>query len=142
LGSFTSIKARLKSVLRAYESNKLIVARLRAQTLWGLFTYVDQSYASNALAAIDDYIDVETDPEEKLLAEIRAGQMMLMTGRCDEALAEYQKILLTDPDQVEGLVGMAASLIDLGELTNDPAKIVQGLEYLKRFVRVFPVRAE
>jgi TonB family protein len=122
----------------AYESEKLTIARLRAQTLWGLFTYVDQSYASNALAAIDDYITVETDPEEKLLAEIRAGQMMLMTGRCDEALAEYQKILLTDPDNIEGLVGMAASLIDLGELTNDATKIDQGIEYLKKFVQKAP----
>lgn len=117
---------------------KLSALRTRAATLWLFVTKVDQSYASIGLEAFREYIGAETDASQKTEARLHAGQMMLIAGRFDSAAEEFQAVLSSDQDNVEALLGLGLSFVNLGYLVNDQAQLRQGLDYLKQFVDKAP----
>ncbi|MEA2173642.1 MAG: hypothetical protein QOD00_1234 [Blastocatellia bacterium] len=63
--------------LRNFESQKLMILRLRASALWLMVTKVDASYAADGLAAFHDYINAETDSFRKGQSQLLAAQMLL-----------------------------------------------------------------
>jgi TonB family protein len=117
---------------------KLAALRTRAAALWMFVTKVDQSYSSIGLEAFREYIAAETDAAQKVDGHLRAGQMMLIAGKFDFAAEEFQTVLASDAENVEALLGLGLSLVDLGYLTNDQAQLRQGLDYLKQFVDKAP----
>jgi TonB family protein len=127
-------------LLDVYQFQQVLALRLRAQALYLVTTLVDESYASLALSAIEDYVAAEADEQEKLIAQLHAGEMLLRTRKFREAFIAYQKILLNDSNNADANLGAAVSLIDLGFAANEKASLEQGLDYLSRFVDRAPAK--
>lgn len=113
---------------------------LRASALMACAVRVDESYNADALAAVEQYAGAETDPAMLLLAHSYAGQMMLATNSPEAAADEFRKVLDAEPDDLDALLGEAVSLVNSAYTTGDPAKLGQGLDYLRRFVEKAPER--
>ena len=77
---------------------------------------------------------LETDPVKKVQSQLNAAQMLQDTGNFDKALAEYQSILSTDPDNPDANVGAGLALFGTG----DKAKFQEAANYLQHFVDVAP----
>jgi len=121
-------------LLDLYKFDQVLALKLRAQAMYLVTNLVDESYASLAVSAIEDYVALETDAQEKLLAQLHAGEMLIRTHKFREAFSEYQKILIDTPDNADANLGAAVSLINLGFDTNEKASSEQGLQYLANFV--------
>jgi len=126
------------ALLDAYQFKQVMSLRLKAQVSYLMTRLVDESYAANAVNAIDEYVAIETDAHEKSLAQLHSGEMLIQVRKFREAFAVYQKILLDDPASVDANLGAAVSLINLGFAANEKTSSDQGLEYLGRFVAAAP----
>ncbi len=125
-------------LLDLYKFHQVLALKLRAQAMYLVTSLVDESYASLAVSAIDDYVALETDSQEKLLAQLHGGEMLIRTRKFREAYSEYQKILINNPDNADANLGAAVSLINLGFDTNEKASSEQGLQYLATFLDKAP----
>jgi TonB family protein len=125
-------------LLDIYQFHQVLALKLRAQAMYLVTNLVDESYASLTLSAIEDYVAVETDSQEKLLAQLHAGEMLLKTRKLREAFGVYQRILSSEPDNSDANLGAAVSLISLGFEANEKSSLEQGIEYLARFVDKAP----
>jgi tetratricopeptide (TPR) repeat protein len=99
---------------------------------------VDTTQADAGLAAFNDYIEAEPDAAKKAKARNDLAKMLLDAGAADKALAEYQKILTDDPDNVDALIGAGLALYNLAYASNDKAKFQEAANYLQRFVDKAP----
>jgi len=124
--------------LNGFESLKLMSLRTRANAYGALATQVDESYATSAFAAYQDYINAETEPELIHGARIIAARMLLMANRSNDSFEEYQKLLDVNLDDVEALLGAGVALVNSGFATKEQPKIQRGIEYLQRFVEKAP----
>jgi len=122
----------------SHEAHKLIALRGRAESLRLMAAYVDQSYATPAAEAFEDYIRAETDEGRRREAQLSSGQMLLMSNKFIESAGEYQKLIDQNPDDAEALAGAGVALIDYGFVTNDQAQLERGIEYLRRFAEKAP----
>jgi tetratricopeptide (TPR) repeat protein len=115
-------------------ANKYAAFSTHAEAMRLYATKGDPTQADAALVAFKDYISVETDPAKKAKAEIDAAQMLLDAGAADKALAEYQSILATQPDNVEANLGAGLAIY----ATGDKTKFQDAANYLQHFVDVAP----
>jgi tetratricopeptide (TPR) repeat protein len=122
----------LESLLErdAYEANRLAALAARADALRLLASRYDKGMADEALAATNEYEEVERDAAKRLKARLDAGQMLLDAGRDETAAAEYKKVLADDPDNLDAVLGMGLALFQSG----DKAKYQEAASYLRRFV--------
>src|SRR4051812_24585680 len=70
------------------EQHYLYAAAIRADCLDVVATIVDQNRADEALDALHEYINIDTDEARKTQTRLIAGKMLLNTGHGDKALAE------------------------------------------------------
>jgi tetratricopeptide (TPR) repeat protein len=122
------------AALANYNGNKLAAATQNADAMRLLVTKVDPTQADAAYAAYQDLIALETDPAKKQKAQLDATLMLLDAGASDKALQSAQKILETDPDNVEALRLAGLALFQSG----DKAKFQEAANYLQRFVDKAP----
>lgn len=115
-------------------ANKYAAFSTNAEAMRLYATKSDPAQAEAALQAFRDYMNLETDPAKKAKAQIDAAQMLLDAGAADKALAEYQSILTTQPDNVEANLGAGLALY----ATGDKAKFQDAANYLQHFVDVAP----
>jgi len=115
-------------------ANKYAAFQTHAEAMRLFATKGDPSQAEAALAAFKDYVALETDPAKKVQGQLNAAQMLQDTGNFDKALAEYQSILSTDPDNADANVGAGLALFGTG----DKAKFQEAANYLQHFVDVAP----
>ncbi|HEX8775170.1 MAG TPA: carboxypeptidase regulatory-like domain-containing protein [Pyrinomonadaceae bacterium] len=120
------------------KQNRLAAYDVRAKAMLLFVSKVDQTQADAGLLAFNDYIEAETDPVKKAKAHNELAKMLLDAGATDKALAEYQKILTTDPDNVDALMGAGLALYNLAYASNDKAKFQEAANYLQRFVDKAP----
>ena len=66
-------------------------------------TKVDQTQVDKGQKAFEEYLAVETDPAKKLTTQRNLAQMLFDANSFDKALAEYQKILEANPDDIDAL---------------------------------------
>ncbi len=64
--------------------------------------------------------------------------MLFDANSFDNALAEYQKILATNPDDTDALVKSGMLLFNIGAVNNDKAKYQEAANFLQRFVDKAP----
>ena len=83
----------------------------RAEAMRLFVTKVDQSKADEGVTAYQEYIAVETDPVKKAKAEHDLAQMLFDANVFDRALAEYQKILEANPDDLDAVASLRTGLI-------------------------------
>jgi tetratricopeptide (TPR) repeat protein len=123
----TSAKASLYYALLARaESTRLFVVK------------VDQSKVDLGVTAFQEYIAAETDPAKKAKAENDLAQMLFDANAFDRALAAYQKILETNPDDLNALLRSGQSLFNIGAINTDKTKYQEAANYLSKFVEKAP----
>ncbi len=122
------------AALQRFNTSKYLALSARAEAYRLFVSKVDQSQADAGIAAYQEYIASETDPDKKLKAQLKAANMVLDAGASDKALAEFQKILEGSPDNVDAILGAGLALFQSG----DKSKFQQAANYLQRFVDKAP----
>jgi len=110
----------------------------RAEAMRLFVTKVDPGQAEAGVAAYQDYIAVETDPIKKSGAEHGLAQMLFDANVFDKALSQYQKILETNPDDLDALLRAGQALFNIGAINTDKTKYQEAANYLARFVEKAP----
>jgi tetratricopeptide (TPR) repeat protein len=99
---------------------------------------VDQSKVDLGVTAYQEYIAAESDPAKKSKAEHDLAQMLFDANVFDRALSEYQKILETNPDDLNALLRAGQALFNIGAINTDKTKYQEAANYLARFVEKAP----
>jgi tetratricopeptide (TPR) repeat protein len=120
--------------LDRYNKNKYAAFVTYAESMRLFVSKVDQSQADAGMAAYKDYIGLETDPAKKAKAQLDSAQMLLDSGQADKALAEFQAILQSQPDNPEANLGAGLALY----AAQDKGKYQEAANYLQHFVDVAP----
>ena len=114
-----------------------LLARTEAMRLF--VPKVDPSKADEGVAAFQEYIAAETDPAKKAKAQNDMAQMLFDANAFDKALLQYQKILETNPDDLNALLRSGQALFNIGAMNNgDKAKYQEAANYLGQFVAKAP----
>lgn len=119
-------------------SNKLAALSTRAEAMRLFVTKVDPTQVDAGQKAYEEYLAVETDPARKLTGQRGLAQMLFDANSFDKALAEYQKLLATNPDDTDALVKSGMLLFNIGAMNNDKAKYQEAANYLQQFVDKAP----
>jgi tetratricopeptide (TPR) repeat protein len=120
------------------EQNKLGAFESRVKTMALFVRYVDVMQADAGLEALRDYLAAETDPAKKTKVQKDFAKNLLEAGATEKALAEYEKILEANPEDVDALAGAGMALFNLGYASNDKTKFQEAANYLQRFVDKAP----
>lgn len=120
--------------LDRYNKNKYAAFVTYAESMRLFVSKVDPTQAEAGLAAFKDYLTVETDPAKKAKAQLDSAQMLLDSGQADKALAEFQSILQSQPDNPEANLGAGLALY----AAQDKTKFQEAANYLQHFVDVAP----
>lgn len=121
-----------------FTSNKLAALSTRAEAMRLFVTKVDPTQVDAGQKAYEEYLAVETDPARKLTGQRGLAQMLFDANSFDKALAEYQKLLATNPDDTDALVKSGMLLFNIGAMNNDKAKYQEAANYLQQFVDKAP----
>ena len=113
-----------------------LVARADATRLF--VTKVDQSQADLGVTAYQEYLAAETDPVKKAKGQKDLAQMLFDANVFDKALVEYQKILETNPDDLDALLRAGQALFNIGAINTDKVKYQEAANYLAKFVEKAP----
>jgi tetratricopeptide (TPR) repeat protein len=121
-----------------FNANKIAALSTRAEAMRLFVTKVDQAQVEAGQKAYEDYLAVETDPARKSAGQRGLAQMLFDANSFDKALAEYQKILATSPDDTDALVKSGMLLFNIGAMNNDKAKYQEAANFLQQFVDKAP----
>lgn len=116
------------------QSAKLNIYASRADALRLFATLADKTKSGEALEAMHEYIEIEPDLEKKTKAQLNAGKMLIDTGRGDDAISEYKKVLAIEPNNIEAVLGVGLALSQSGDME----KYHEAESYLRRFVEQAP----
>ena len=122
------------TAVQNFNKSKYLAAFARADAYRLLVSKGDPTQADAGLAAYQEYVSMETDPAKKAKGQLDAGQMLLDSGASDKAYAEFQKIMASDPENVDAMLGAGLALFQSG----DKAKFQEAANYLQRFVDKAP----
>jgi len=99
-------------------------------------TQVDTNAAA---AAIEEYINAETDPVKKDKMQASLGEALFSAGRVDEAIAKYREILEKNPNNLDAMYGLGLALAaKITDASKDGALIVEARDMLQQFVNKAP----
>jgi tetratricopeptide (TPR) repeat protein len=101
-------------------------------------TNADRSKGKQAAIAFQEYLAVETDAKKKTDTQMQLAEALQEANESDMAIVEFEKILAQDPGNASALAGAGFSLVNVGYLNNDKAKLQQGSNYLQKFIEVAP----
>ncbi|HSK72390.1 MAG TPA: hypothetical protein VK892_11875 [Pyrinomonadaceae bacterium] len=99
---------------------------------------VDGAKMDAAKILIPEYIAFETDPAKKTEGQLILGDLYRVLGDSENSIAEYKKVLDTNPSNVDAMAGVGFSLVNLGYLNNDKTKMQEGANYLQQFADAAP----
>ncbi len=131
------IKAQMTFELfetQSAENFKLNAFSARADTLRLVTEIVDNTRVDEAIEAANEYIEMETDKEKKTKARLNLGQMLIKTQNGEKAIVEYRKILDSDNENIEALLGMGLALTQ----PDEKEKFEESKIYLQKFVDKAP----
>lgn len=139
VGILKALPAATEPAQQASTQRNLYFALLaRAEAMRLFVPKVDQSKADEGVIAFTEYIAVETDAAKKAKAQSDMAQMLFDANAFDKALVQYQKILETNPDDLNALLRSGQALFNLGAMNNDKAKYQEAANYLAQFVAKAP----
>ena len=117
-----------------YEQNKKAAISVRALLLRRVVAKVDPTKAPDAIAANQEYYDMEADAAKKAKIKSETMQALFDGGSTDLAIAEAQKALAENPDNPDAnrILGLALFA------TGDKAKFQEAANYLQRYVDKAP----
>lgn len=99
---------------------------------------VDPAIIDIAKVLIPEYLSVETDSARKQMMSLVLPDMYRIQGDSENAIAGYKQLLESSPDNPDALVGAGLSLVNLGFINDDKAKLQEGANFLQKFVSVAP----
>lgn len=117
-----------------YEQNKKAAISVRALLLRRVVAKVDPTKAPDAVAANQEYLEMETDAAKKAKIKSETLQALFDGGSIDLAMAEAQKALAEDPDNPDANRILGLALFSTG----DKAKFQEAANYLQRYVDKAP----
>ena len=120
--------------LQRYNGNKYAALITQAESMRLFVSKVDGTQSAAGVTAFKDYIAMETDPAKKVKAQLDLAQMLLDANQADKALAEYEAILATTPDNPDANFGAGMALY----AQQDKAKYQDAANYLQKFVEKAP----
>ncbi|MGH9970727.1 MAG: tetratricopeptide repeat protein [Pyrinomonadaceae bacterium] len=120
------------------KSNLYYALAARADAMKFYVPKVDPAQVDQGIAAFQEYIPAESDAIKKGKAEHDLAQMLFDANDFDKALAEYQKILTANPDDLEALLRSGQALFNIGAINSDKAKYQEAANFLARFVEKAP----
>ncbi len=121
-----------------FNANKIAALSTRAESMRLFVTKVDQSQVDAGQKAYEEYLAVEPDAARKLVAQRGLAQMLFDANSFDKALAEYQKVLATNPEDTDALVKSGMLLFNIGAVNNDKTKYQEAANFLQKFVDKAP----
>lgn len=99
---------------------------------------IDPAVVDIAKVLIPEYMSAETDSARKTAMLLVLPDMYRILGDSENAIAGYKQMLDASPDNPDALVGAGLSLVNLGFISDDKAKLQEGANYLQKFVSVAP----
>jgi tetratricopeptide (TPR) repeat protein len=120
------------------KTNLYFALLVKAEAASFFVSKVDNTQADAGVKAYEEYIAAETDLTKKAQAQHGLAQMLFDANEFDKALAEYQKILATNPDDLVALLRSGQALFNIGAMNNDKAKYQQAADYLAKYVDKAP----
>jgi len=91
-----------------------------------------------AKVLIPEYLSIETDAAKKHEAALALADLYRVSGDSENAVTAYSKILESTPDDLDALSGAGFSLVNIGYLNNDKAKLQEGSNLLQKFASLAP----
>ena len=77
-----------------------------------------------------EYIEVETDEQKRLKAQLSAGKMLIDTYNGQKAFVEYKNILKDNPDNLDATLGVGMALAQSGQQDD----LREAKTFLQKFV--------
>jgi len=96
--------------------------------------YGSQDSLKEAIAQYEIMAGLATTPADKARSLVSIGDMYFEGGKIEEAIAAYEKVLETDPNNYAALHGKAKSLVSTGE----EAKVQEGVNLMAKVVELAP----
>ena len=134
-------KAPDAEMQKNYDSSKFNALTIRKE-VYGLMllTGVDKTKGKESVIAYEDYIAAEPDAQKKSASRLGLAEAYQQANQYDESIAEYEKVLAEDPENMDALVGAGLALVNTGyinqETDKDKAKeqFQQSINYLQKFI--------
>jgi tetratricopeptide (TPR) repeat protein len=101
-------------------------------------TKADPSRVVDLITAYQDFLALETDPVQKNKTQLTYAQALMDSQDLEKAAAEFEKVLVDNPNDVTALSGAGLCLVSLGYISNDKAKFQNGANYLARYIELAP----
>ena len=120
-------KAKYDAVANQVEAYRLMIA-----------TNADTSKINEAVAALDQYLAIETDAAAKTKNQLYIADALRLSGNSGLAVPIYRKILETAPDNFEALGGLGLCLLNEGEIQGKLEMSQEGLNLMQRFTELAP----
>lgn len=120
------------------KTNMYFALLVRSEVSRFYVTKVDQTAVDAGVKNYEEYIAVETDPAKKLLAQHGLATMLFDANDFKRSLAEYQKILEGNPDDLDALLRSGQALFNMGAMDNDKTKYQEAANFLAKFVEKAP----
>ncbi len=120
------------------KTNLYFASMVRAEAASFFVSKVDNTQTAEGIKAYEEYIAAETDAAKKAKAHHSLAQMLFDANDFDQALAQYQKILVTSPDDLVALLRSGQALFNIGAINNDKAKYQEAANYLAQYVDKAP----
>lgn len=117
-----------------YKLNFYNALTARADALRLVAKIADTSKADEAYNAYQEIIAVETVPEQKAKFEMSAANVLLDAGISDRALAEFKKLIETDPNNYSAYRGAGIALFQ----TQAKENYQEAANYLQLYVDKSP----
>ena len=119
---------------RANQHRKKMVALNERAEAMRVLVIVDPAQASVGFTALQEYIEAEDDPSRKSKAELDAARMLLEAKSTKSAIEQYRRILISDPQNLEAILGYGLALYQSGEKDRFP----EAARYLRFFLDQAP----
>ena len=126
---------------KSYDAAKLNSLTIRKE-LYGLMalTGVEKTKGKEAVVAYEEYIAGEPDAQKQAASRVGLAEAYQQNNQYDEAIAEYEKVLAAEPENVDALVGAGLALVNMGYISDETDKakakdqFQQSINYLQKFV--------
>ncbi len=98
----------------------------------------DPEMIEAAKVLIPQFLKAEQDAAAKAEANLIFADLYRVSGDSENAIAAYKKILETSPNDYDALAGAGLSLVNLGYMNDDKAKLQEGANLLQQYASAAP----
>ncbi len=120
-------QSKYKALENTVEVRRLMIA-----------TGAETTQLAEAIAALEAYLAVETDPALKIRNQIQVADAIRLTGTVEQAIPLYRKILEAAPDNVDAMGSLGLCLFSVGVGNANKEMMQEGLNFMQKFSETAP----